>query len=158
MNLKTQKRIAAQILKCGTTRVTFDLERLNDIKEAITKSDMRSLIKEGVVSRKAYQSQSRARARKLSEQRRKGNRKGPGSIKGTKNARVKRKSLWVIKIRILRGLLKELKSKGKLESKEYRSLLMKSKGGYFRSKRHLKLYINEHKLTKGGIKNEKKTN
>ena len=154
MNLKTQKRIAAQILKVGVNRVVFDLERLNDIKEAITKSDMRGLIKEKVVSKKPYLSQSRVRARKVMEQKKKGKRKGPGSRKGSKNARIRSKTIWVRKIRVLRGFLKELKDKKMLESKDYRELFLKSKGGYFRSKRHLKLYVNEHKLLKGVEENE----
>ena len=44
--LNVQKRLAAQILKCGRNRVRFDPDRLEDIKEAITKTDIRSLIGE----------------------------------------------------------------------------------------------------------------
>ncbi|MAG52937.1 MAG: 50S ribosomal protein L19e [Nanoarchaeota archaeon] len=150
MNLKTQKRIAADIMKVGSNRVKFDEERLDDIKEAITKTDMRSLVKEGAVSKKPYLSQSKVRARKIKEQKKKGNRKGPGTKKGTKNARLRPKRIWVNKIRVLRKFLKELKVKNMIESKNYRNLILKSKGGFFRSKRHLKLYINEHKLLKGG--------
>lgn len=148
MNLKTQKRIAAQILKIGVSRIKFDVERLNDIKEAITKSDIRSLIKEGVISKKNKPFQSRARARILKEKKKKGNKKGAGSRKGTKNARLNRKYVWVKKIRNLRGFLRELKVKKMLDNKDYRDLISKSKGGLFRSKRHLKLYITEHKLVK----------
>jgi len=156
MNLKTQKRIAADILKVGINRVKFDSEKLSEIKEAITKSDMRSLIGEGLVSKRPFLSQSKARARKIKEQKKKGNRKGPGSRKGTKNARLRSKTIWVTKIRVLRRFLKELKGKSMLESGDYRNLVLKSKGGFFRSRRHLKLYINEHKLVKGssGEKNE----
>ena len=110
---------------------------------------MRSLIKEGVVSKKPLLSQSRVRARKIKEQKKKGGRKGPGSKKGSKNARIRNKTLWVRKIRVLRKFLRELKAKEMLDTKDYRELLLKSKGGYFRSKRHLKLYVNERKLLKG---------
>ncbi|MAF51114.1 MAG: 50S ribosomal protein L19e [Nanoarchaeota archaeon] len=149
MNLRTQKRIAADILKVGINRVKFDSEKANEIKEAITKSDMRSLIKEGVVSKKPMLSQSKARARKIKEQKRKGNRKGPGSKKGTKNARLRSKTIWVTKIRVLRRFLKDLRAKKLLESKDYRSLVLKAKGGFFRNKRHIKLYVTERKLVKG---------
>ena len=50
--LDVQRRLAAQILKCGENRIRFDLERLEDIKEAITKTDIRSLINNGVISRR----------------------------------------------------------------------------------------------------------
>jgi large subunit ribosomal protein L19e len=148
MSLKTQKRIAAQILKIGVTRVRFDSEKLSEIKEAITKTDIRALIKGGVISGKPYLSQSRVRARKIKEQKKKGRRKGAGSKKGTKNARSNRKTLWVTKIRLLRSFLRELKTKGKIEVKDYRNLILKSKGGFFRSKRHLKLFITERKMVK----------
>ena len=148
MNLQTQKRIAAELLNVGKSKVKFDETRVNDIKEAITKSDIRSLIKEGVITKKAVNFQSRARARLIKKQKSKGNRKGPGSRKGKKTARVKRKTLWVRKIRVLRGFLRELRAKGMLETKDYRNLSLRSKGGYFRSKRHLKLYINEKNIVK----------
>ena len=140
MNLQTQKRIAAELLNVGKSKVKFDETRVNDIKEAITKSDIRSLIKEGVITKKAVNFQSRARARLIKKQKSKGNSKGPGSVK--------RKTLWVRKIRVLRGFLRELRAKGMLETKDYRNLSLRSKGGYFRSKRHLKLYINEKNIVK----------
>ena len=35
MELKLQKRLASQLLKCSPKRIHFDAERLEDIKEAI---------------------------------------------------------------------------------------------------------------------------
>ncbi|MBS3157077.1 50S ribosomal protein L19e [Candidatus Woesearchaeota archaeon] len=148
MKLTTQKRIAAEVLGIGINKVKFDVDKLDEIKEAITKSDIRSLVKNKVISKKAKNSQSRARARIIRIQKRKGNRKGPGSKTGTKKARSNPKRLWVRKIRILRTFLRGLKEKGKLENKDYRNLILKSKGGYFRSKRHIKLYITEHRMVK----------
>ena len=49
MNLIVQKRIAADILGCSKKRVVFDQERLSDIKEAITKADLRGLVSEGAI-------------------------------------------------------------------------------------------------------------
>lgn len=148
MKLNTQKRIAAKVLKIGINKVSFDTEKLDEIKEAITKSDIRSLVKNKVISKKAGNSQSRVRARKIKEQKKKGNRKGPGSKSGTKKARSNPKTLWVRKIRVLREFLRELKDNDKINSKDYRNLILKSKGGYFRSKRHIKLYITEHRMVK----------
>ena len=44
--LDVQRRLAAQILKCGENRVRFDPESLEDIKEAITKQDIKDLLKD----------------------------------------------------------------------------------------------------------------
>lgn len=146
MKLKTQKRIAADILKVGINRVKFDSEKLSEIKEAITKSDIRGLIKQGSIKSKPYQSQSRGRARKLLVQKRKGRRKGPGSRKGKKTARLSTKDTWMKKIRLQRKFLRLLKSKNLLIPKNYRNLILKAKGGFFRSKRHIKLFIEEHNM------------
>ena len=44
MELKIQKRLAAQILKCSQHKIVFDNSKLKDIKEAITKVDIKTLI------------------------------------------------------------------------------------------------------------------
>ena len=49
MNLTAQKRIAAEILKCGENRVYFDPYLMDEIKMAITREDIRNLIKEGII-------------------------------------------------------------------------------------------------------------
>ena len=64
MKLRNQKRIASRLLKVGKTSVRFDPERLSDVKEAITKLDMRGLIKDGAVKAKPIGSSSKARLRK----------------------------------------------------------------------------------------------
>ncbi|MBW2966048.1 50S ribosomal protein L19e, partial [Candidatus Woesearchaeota archaeon] len=82
MKLNLQKRLAAQILKCGEKKICMDTSRLEDIKEAITKADIRSLVSEGVIKRKQSNAASRVRARKIAVQKRKGRRKGAGKRKG----------------------------------------------------------------------------
>ena len=148
MQLKIQKRLAAQILKCGQRRVLFDTDRLEDIKEAITKVDLSSLINDGAIKEKPMKKVSRGRARKTAEQKRKGRRKGAGSRKGKKTARLPKKLSWIHTIRIQRSFLNELKEKEIIPRATYRKLYMKSKSGFFRSKRHIKLYIEEHGLAK----------
>ncbi len=41
MNLRSQKRVAADVLGIGVTRVWFNPEKKEDIKKAITKADIR---------------------------------------------------------------------------------------------------------------------
>jgi large subunit ribosomal protein L19e len=148
MNLSSKKRIAAQLLKCGEHRVKFDTSELQSIKEAITKSDIRALIKDKTIKKKKETGVSRSRARKILKQKRKGRRSGPGRKSGTHKARLPKKVEWMNKIRTIRDLLKNLREKDVINPKTYRSLYLKSKGGFFRSRRHVKLYIEEHSLGK----------
>lgn len=148
MQLKTQKRLAAQILKCSQKRIWFDMERASDIKEAITKIDIKSLIGDKAIKAKPVKSISKGRARKTKLQKRKGKQKGIGSRKGKKTARLPKKVAWMNSIRIQRRFLKELREKEIITKTNYQKLYLKAKGGFFRSKRHIKLYIEEHNLAK----------
>ena len=158
MQLKSQKRIAAQLLKVGKNRVWFDGDRLTEIKEGITKLDIKKLIKELVIQSKPEKSISGFRRRKKYLQKRKGRQKGPGSRKGKATARLPKKKVWMAKVRLQRKLLKRLKDKKILDSKTYGNLYRKSKGGFFRSKRHILLYLKEQGVfkKKEDIKKEKK--
>ena len=146
MNVSNQKRIAAQILKCGVNRVWFDETRLDEIKEAITKSDLRRLVGDKAIKAKPLKNTSRFAARKKLKQKRKGRQKGTGKRKGKRTARLPTKKAWMIKIRLQREFLKELKDKKLISASNYRILYRKAKGGFFRSKRHIKLYVTENKL------------
>jgi large subunit ribosomal protein L19e len=148
MELKVQKKLAAAVLKCSKSRIKFDPERLDEIKEAITKVDIKSLIKDNAISRKPVNNTSRFRARKKIVQKRKGRQKGAGSRKGKVTARLPKKRRWINRIRIQREFLKYLRDKEFIDKKVCRDLYLKCKGGFFRSKRHLKLYIDEHGLGK----------
>lgn len=146
MKLDTQKRIAADLLKCSPKRVHFAEEALESIGESITKQDLRELIKEGVITRKPLRGQSRVRANKRLAQKRKGRRSGPGKRKGKKTARLPSKDAWAARIRAQRKQLKELKEAGDISNRAYRDLYRKAKGGFFRSRRHINLYIDEHNM------------
>lgn len=144
MNLKVQKRLAAQIFGCSPDRVVFNDDRLEDIKQAITKRDLKLLIGDGAITKKPGNFTSKFRARKLAVQKRKGRRAGPGSKKGKATARANPKQIWMHKIRIQREFLVLLLEKKIITRLAYRELYLKSKGGYFRSRRHIKLYLQEH--------------
>lgn len=148
MKLNVQKRIAASLLRCSQKRVKFDPERLEDIKEAITKADMRGLINMGAVYIIPKKGVSKVRARKRKKQRRKGRQKGYGTRKGKKTARLPGKKKWMNRVRIQRELIKKLRNGKKITKKAYRDLYSKISGGFFRSKRHLRLHIEEHELIK----------
>ncbi len=152
MRLKLQKKLAAEILKVSESKIKFDAESLSQIKDAITRNDIRALIGKKIISKKDINEQSRSRARKNIIQKRKGRRKGKGSRKGTKNSRIPRKTEWIRKIRVQRDFLKVLKQNGIIDSKTYKSIYLKSKGGFFRSRRHVRMFMEEHGLIKDGKK------
>ncbi len=148
MELRVQRRLAAQALKCSPKRVWFDQTKLSTIKDAITKADVRSLINSGVIQEQPAKSNSRGRARETARQRAKGRKRGHGRRKGKKTARLNAKDAWMARVRLQREFLKELRTKKHIDTRTHRILYRKSKGGFFRSKRHIKLYIDEHGLAK----------
>ena len=147
MRLTIQRRIAADVLKCGPRRVWFDEDSLEEIKDSITKQDIRALIIEGVIREKPIKGVSRGKSRINKQQKAKGLRKGHGSRKGKKTARLNKKEKWMNKIRIQRRFLKELRDKVIISTSVYQMLNLRAKGGFFRSKRHVKLFIEEKKIT-----------
>ena len=143
MKLTLQKRLAADLLKVGESRIWINPAESEEISKAITKTDIKGLIAQGLIKLKPKIGVSRGRAKKLAEQRKKGRRKGHGRRKGTKKARTSKKRTWINKIRPLRKMLKAYKAAGKINSKNYQELYSKSKGNFFRNKTHLKSYLDK---------------
>ena len=148
MDLRVQKRIAADILKCSPKRVVISTEKPEDIKESITKADIRGLIIDKIITRKQKIGVARAKAELKRQKKRHGRRRGPGSRKGRTDARMDIKRSWINTIRLQRQFLKHLRDEHKIEKETYRDLYHKAKGGFFRSKRHLTVYIEERNLMK----------
>jgi large subunit ribosomal protein L19e len=148
MQLKIQKRLAAQILKSSEKNIWLDSSRLDEMKDAITKADVKSLIKDKAIKGKKKRGISRFRIRKRQVQKRKGRRSGPGSIKGGKHARLSKKRSWIGRVRVQRSFLQNLRDKEVIDKSSYRSLYLKCKGGFFRSKRHIKIYMQERGIGK----------
>ncbi|MEM4472186.1 MAG: 50S ribosomal protein L19e [Archaeoglobaceae archaeon] len=142
MNLSLQRRLAAEVLKCGKNRVWFNPEMLEEISTASTKQDIRELIEKGAIKKKPLKGVCRFR---VNLRRRKGRRRGHGSRKGKKTARMPRKRLWIMRIRALRRRLRELKKNGEIDTKTYRMLYRMAKGGAFRSVAHLDSFVQEIK-------------
>lgn len=148
MQFTVQKRLAGQLLGCSPKRVRFEQEALSEIKEAITKADIKGLIKRRAIIEIPSRGTSRVRAREIQSQKAKGRQRGQGSRKGRDSARQDPKEVWMAKTRLQRAFIKELKSKDLIGSVGFRELYLKIKGGFFRNKRHIKLYMEEHKMVK----------
>ena len=145
MKFSGQKRMAAAIAKGAKKRVRFQTSKLTEIKEAITRADIRSLLSQKAITLIPKRGISQGRARFVAKQKAKGRRRGQGSRKGTKNARLSQKTVWIAKVRLQRTVLRNMRKEGKLSQQLYANLYRKVKGGFFRSRRHLELYISEGK-------------
>ena len=144
-DLKNQRRLAAEVMDIGVNRVWMNPESSKDIAEALTREDVRKLIEEGKVGKRAIKGISRGRVRKANETRAYGHRKGHGSRSGAKGARRPKKEMWMKKIRALRSLLCELRENKTIDVSTYRKLYAKAKGGEYRSRAHLKSHIEQTK-------------
>ncbi|MBU0930166.1 MAG: 50S ribosomal protein L19e [Nanoarchaeota archaeon] len=148
MNTKMQKNLALRMLGIGKRRIKINPDHFEEVKEAITRSDIKSLIKNGSIVKLPARGISRSRARHIMNQKRKGRKSGKGSLKGKRTARLSRKTEWINKVRSQRDYLKDLKKKSLLSTINYRILRKKIKGGFFRSVRHVRLFIDEYNLIK----------
>ncbi len=148
MDLSIQKRLAAEVLGVGESRIWIDPTRIEDVEGAVTKEEIRKLIKEGVIRVKPVKGNSRARWRERHEKRKKGRRRGPGKRKGAKTARLSKKEAWMNTIRKIRRYLRYLRDHGVIDRRTYRRLYMLAKGGTFRSLSSLKTYMKEQGLLK----------
>ena len=136
-DLTNQRRLAAALLKCGLGRVWIDPASEAEIADAVTRADVRSAIKAGVIRRKAIQGTSRVRARKHAKEVAKGRHQGPGSRRGTPLARIPKKERWMKRIRAQRDELRGLRKTKKITPAVYRAFYRRAKGGMFRSRAHL---------------------
>lgn len=136
-DLRVQKRMAADLLDCGENRVWIDPLEADEVASAITREDIRRLIRQDVIQKRAQEGTSRGRARKRSEQKKKGRQRGPGTRKGSKGARSPSKREWVRKIRAIRDELKRLRDEGHISSTTYRTYYNRANGGQYNSRAHL---------------------
>jgi large subunit ribosomal protein L19e len=147
-DLSLQKRLAAEVLGVGVSRIRIDPARISDVAQAITREDVRKLIEEGAIWAEPKKGNAGYSGKVRREQRKKGRRRGPGKREGEKGARQDPKKAWINRIRKMRRFLKYLRDKGVLDKRTYRRLYMLAKGGYFSSLAALKLYLREHGIVK----------
>ena len=144
--MKLQRRLAASVLKCSPKRVVFDETKLGEIKEAITKFDIRRLINKGTIMGIPARGISQFRTRASRAQKRRSRQVGPGSRKGSANARADDKTQWMRQVRAQRDLLKRLRDNEHITPETFKMSYSKAKGGFFRSTRHIKLFLQEQDL------------
>ncbi len=132
MNLSRKKQLAARTLNIGKERIIFVNERLDEIKEAITKQDIRDLHKDGAI--KIRNKKGRKKIKKRKTKRRE------GKIK--KKVKKKKRQLDIRTIRKLRDYVKQLQNQDKISKEKAKELRKKIKNRMFRNKAHLKDQLN----------------
>lgn len=144
MNYRMQRRLAAQILGVGESRIWIspDPEHAEEISQAVTRRDVEALIKRGLIAVKPSKGNAH-RWLERREKRRKGQRRGPGKRKGKATARLDPKESWMGRIRRIRRYLRWLRDHGVIDRRTYRRLYMLSKGGTFRDLSALRRYMEE---------------
>ncbi|MCH7877444.1 MAG: 50S ribosomal protein L19e [Thaumarchaeota archaeon] len=144
VNLKAKKRLASRVTGVGIHRIKFDTDHLDDIADAITRANIRSLITANTIRIKSFTGTSRGRAQRKKDQK---NKRGTtqGSKHGKKGARVGKKEVYVAKVRSLRRLLKIAKDRKDLTNPEFWALYKKVGGNTVRNKAHLRTLMEEIK-------------
>ncbi|ADV65458.1 50S ribosomal protein L19e [Desulfurococcus mucosus] len=147
-DLSFQKRLASEILGVGVSRIRIDPKRIEDVEAAITREEVKKLIRDGAIWVEPVHGIAGYSSRVRHAQRVKGRRRGHGKRKGTKEARLDSKELWMGRIRKIRRYLRYLRDKKLIDARTYRRLYMLAKGGYFNSLSSLKLYLRENNILK----------
>ncbi|OLQ08842.1 60S ribosomal protein L19-2 [Symbiodinium microadriaticum] len=148
MMTKLQKRLAASILGCGKNRVWLDPNETNELSMANSRFNIRKMIKDGLIIRKAVKMHSRSRVRKNLEAKRKGRHTGIGKRKGTREARMPTKVLWMRRQRVLRRLLRKYRQQKKIDKRIYHYFYRHAKGNCYKNKRVLMEAIHAKKTEK----------
>lgn len=132
--LALQRRLAAKVLGVGINKVWFDPTRISEIKEAITKVDIETLIKEGAIKKNPKKGIKRRAGKIRQLRKRKGRRRKAGK---KKKFLKKKKENYINRIRKLRAYIKELKKRKIIDNKQNIILRKLAKAGIIKNKKEI---------------------
>jgi len=144
VNLRAKKRLVSRVVGVGLSRIKFDTESSDDIADAITRENIRSLITAGAITIKPAKGTSRGRSKfKKAQKSKRG--ATTGSKKGRKGARVGKKEVYVKRTRALRYRLKVAKDRKEITNPEFWELYRKVGGNTVKDIAHLRGLVAEIK-------------
>lgn len=129
MNLGKKKKLAIRTFGVGKSKISFLKPRLEEIKEAITKQDMRGLKEEGAIII------HETRGKKVKTRKTK---RSPGNIRKKVN---KRKKDYIIMTRKQRKYTSEMRKQEKISRPEEIEIRKKIRNKIFKSLAHLKDHV-----------------
>jgi len=147
MKLDRKKKLAMRTLKKGKDKIKFDVNRIDEIKEAITKQDIKDLVKSKAIIIKEDKGKRKNK--------KKNKKRSTGKIKKLCLGRDK-KQRYVKLTRKLRDYVYQLRRLGMIDVEEYKGLRRRIRASEFRSKRHLKEVLELEKSMGKKLKEDKK--
>lgn len=132
MQLNKKKELASRVLGVGKKRIIFNKEALEEVKDALTKQDIRDLVKSGSIFVKEISG--------TKKQIKRNTRRRAGSIK--KKVNIRKRDYMTI-TRKLRAYISELRKHGTISSEEYWKLRKEIRAKNFKSKAHMKERISQ---------------
>ena len=129
MNVGKKRKLAMRTFNVGLERIVFLESKLDEIKDAITKQDIRDLEKSGAIIIKERKGRTKVR------------KKAGRSVGNVRKKVKKRKRSYIILTRKLRGHLKSIYSGGEISKGDLENMRKKIRNKEFKSKAHLKEYI-----------------
>jgi large subunit ribosomal protein L19e len=127
MKLDNKKHFVGRTLYVGQDRIVFNKERLSEIKEAITKQDIRELVRDGAIFIKPINGRAKVEHRT--------SRRRAGSVR---KRVINGKREYMIITRKLRAYLAELRKQEVISREQWLTLRKRVRARHFRSKAHLK--------------------
>ncbi len=137
MSIKLTKRIAADILGRGVSSIKIVEKGRPDAEKAITREDVKTLIKDGNVYAVVEKHNISVYSKILKKKRSQGRRRGSGRRKGTKNARMSIGLEYKRKVRGQRRVLAALKRDKVISNELFKDFYKLVRGGTFANKASL---------------------
>lgn len=132
MKLERKKALVARTLGIGKSRIVFNIQNLEAIKEAITKQDIKDLVADNTIIIKEVKGRKANVKRKT--------RRRAGSIKKkVKNS----KQGYMVMTRKLRSQVKHLRDREQISPEQFSDLRKEIRARQFRSLAHMKERIKE---------------
>ena len=139
MSIRLTKRIASDLLDRGESAIRIKETALANAQKAITREDVRQLVKKGDIYAIVEKRNVSAYSKALKIKRAQGRRRGPGAKKGTRKARSSVE--YKKRVRGQRRVLLALKEEKSIDNVMFKQFYKLVRGGTFESKAQLLSHI-----------------